>query len=73
MFCSRRIGNTILGGITLKLIAVVLLMVLFPGVVFGIVLGVLVHPLFFLLLILLFLALPAIRALVRQPSGKRKF
>jgi hypothetical protein len=42
--------------------AIILLIALFPGVVISIVLGLFVHPLFFLLLILLILALPAISA-----------
>ena len=45
-----------------NLIAIVLLVALFPGLVAAIVAGVLVHPLFFLLLILLILVLPALRA-----------
>gem|GEM_PF-3871370 len=40
--------------------AIILLIALFPGLVAAVVLGVLVHPLFFLLLILLVLVLPAL-------------
>jgi hypothetical protein len=54
----------------LKLMAVILLIAMFPIVTLSIILGLLAHPLFFLLLLLTFLALPAVMALVRRPSGQ---
>ncbi len=47
----------------MKIMAIILLIALFPTVTFGIVYGLLGHPLFFLLLLLLFLAWPSIRIL----------
>jgi hypothetical protein len=46
-----------------KVFAIVLLIALFPTVVFGIVMALLVHPLFLLLLGALILAVPAIARL----------
>jgi Flp pilus assembly protein TadB len=54
-----------------KLTALLLLVVLFPGLVLGIVLGLLVHPLFFFLLVLLFFALPPIMTLSRRQDQEQ--
>jgi hypothetical protein len=48
-------------GTTKKIIAIVLLIAFFP-VVLAIVLGILVHPLFFLLLLVLAFTIPFVRA-----------
>jgi hypothetical protein len=54
----------------IKLMAVALLVVLFPAAMLGIVLGLLAHPYFFLLLLLLFLAWPSILVLTRQGRSR---
>ena len=55
----------------LRMLAIILFIALFPGVALAIALGIFVHPLFFLILILVILALPAALALLRRsrPQG----
>jgi hypothetical protein len=48
-------------GTPLKIVAIVLLIAFFPAVL-AIVLGILVHPLFFLLLLVLAFTIPFVRA-----------
>ena len=54
------------GDRTIRILAIVLLCALFPMIPLAIILGILAHPLFFLLLLLLVLAVPAGLRLVRD-------
>jgi hypothetical protein len=52
----------------LRTLAIILFVIAFPAAALTIALALFVNPIFFLLLILLVLALPVIRAMLRRPA-----